>query len=228
VTPALAADLEAARALRGRLETAWNRWSTAADKLIAPFQENQRTSEKHFARLARDWKARLPKPGRLGVVASYRDGKLKIGETRLAPSSVWLRGWDADDDEPCVSLILRQITAVLQERSFRVSDLDLAVFGEHAIARRLERGTSREDWDVGQDCFQVGRHYPTIAAGNAPEFKIFGTSGGAWCGKVMVDPGGRVFLLVRTFAKMERPGGFSFADAVSRVTKDGQPVAWSS
>jgi hypothetical protein len=219
---------EAARALRARLETAWERWSVAADRLIAPFQAGSRTSEKHFARLARDWKAQLPKPGRLAVHARFKDGRLKIAETRLVPSSVRLPGWDADDDEPCLSLVLRQVRASLPERVFRVGDLDLAVFGEHSIAHRYERSASREDFDVAMDCFALGKHYPVIAAGKSEEFKIFGTSGGAWVGKVMVDPAGRVFLLVRTFAKIERPGGFSFADAVSKVTRDGEELRWSA
>jgi hypothetical protein len=221
-------DLESARALRTRLETAWQRWSTEADKLLLPFQANQRVADKHFERLVRDWRQRLPKPGRLAVHARYQDGRLRIGETRLAPSSVRLPGWPADDDEPCVTLVLREILIVPKERIFRASDVDLAVFGLHAIGRRLERGASREDFDIGQDCHALGKHYPALAVGKAPDFKIFGISGGAWVGKVMVDGASeRPFLLVRTFTKAEQAGGFSFADAVSRVTKDGRDMRWS-
>jgi hypothetical protein len=130
-------------------------------------------------RLVRDWKKRLPKPGRLAVMARYQGGKLRIAETRLAASSVWLSNWGEGADEPCVSLVLRQVKIVPKERLFEASDIDLAIFGEHAIARRLERGASCEDFDIGQDCFQLGRHFPTISAGNAVDFKIFGASGGA-------------------------------------------------
>jgi hypothetical protein len=207
---------------------AWQKWSTAADKLLLPFQANERTSEKHFHRLVRDWRQRLPRPGRLAVMARFKDGRLRIAETRLAASSVWLSEWGTDGaDEPCVALVLRQIRIEPKARIFQAGDIDLAIFGEHAIARRLERGASREDWDIGQDCHQDGKHFPTITAGKAPEFKIFGVSGGAWVGRVMVTSAGAPLLLVRTFTQTEAPGaGFSFGDAVSRVTRGGAEVRW--
>jgi hypothetical protein len=66
------------------------RWPVAADRLLEPFQGSARVADKHFERLCRDWRQRLPKPGRLAVHAHFKDGRLRIGETRLAPSSVRL------------------------------------------------------------------------------------------------------------------------------------------
>ena len=144
----------------------------------------------------------------------------------MAPSRIQLASWEDGDDEACLTLLLREVLIVPSERIFRASDVDLCVVGLHAVARRLERGTSREDFDVGMDLHRIGRAYPEICAGVASEFNVPG-DGGEWVGKVMMLPSGPPFLLVRTFVPGQPGGRFGFAELVSRVTRDGQPVRWS-
>jgi hypothetical protein len=147
----------------------------------------------------------------------------------LVPSSVRLPGWPDDSDEACVSLILREVRIIPAQHFFQELDHDLCVFDLHCLAWRDERGSSRQDFDVGQDCHTCGKAYPEICKGLASEFRIPGLAGGEWVGKVMLQgPQARPLLLVRTYVAAEPGGRFAFADLVSRVTKAGADVrGWS-
>jgi hypothetical protein len=170
-------------------------------------------------------------------MARYKDGKLRIAETRLAASSVRFAAWPSGDDEACLTLVLRQIRIEPKARIFQASDADLCGFGLHSIARRLERGTSREDFDVAADCHALGKHFQAIVAGKSPDFRIFVAGGaGQWVGQVMVMANNRPFLLVRTYEPMSQPGGFGLKSSdrqrcrgrcAGRSRGLGRPSRWT-
>jgi hypothetical protein len=124
----------------------------------------------------------------------------------LQPGRLLLPGWDGD--ELAVVLKLRVVT--IEPPSFSDVSVCVAVVGLHAIARRYERGTGREDAAVRRDLLTLAPGYVATFQDNdeiedGDDFSIPAPAGGGfWIGAASQSGGADPVLLVRTFVETHK------------------------
>ena len=97
---------------------------------------------------------------------------------------------------------LRQVELTLTPLFCAGGVISLATVGLHALARRVQRGTTSGLTPIFADLQTLGEAYAKVLQG-PNSFRIPVPSGGHWRGVVMRSPDGRPQLTVRTFVGRE-------------------------
>jgi hypothetical protein len=143
--------------------------------------------------LERRWRE-LPALSRLSAASGFQDGKLRLGETRLAPSRMRFPAWGQAEPELAVAILMTAVFS--QPPHFAYEQSLIADVGLHALARRIERGEGRDDDSVLADLAVLAHGHATAVAPGG-EFQI-PAGGGRWIGSTTVVRDTLV-LAVRTF-----------------------------
>lgn len=186
-----------ARVLRAKIAVDYGRAELLIRELLRPLQPRRRFTPVPTHALMREVKARwidVPPLSRLSVLADFTDGKLRLGETRLAPAMMKFAAWGATEPEPAIAVLA--IAVICQPpKKFATERVLLADVGLHALARRFERGNCDDD-AVLCDLAELAHGYRSAVAGGG-DFAIE-AGGGRWIGAVTTVKGAPV-LAVRTF-----------------------------
>jgi hypothetical protein len=186
-----------ARLLRNKAGVAAAARDRAAERLLTPLRPKRNftpiPTHDRLRRVAEEWRA-MPAFGRLGLIANFVDGELKIAELRARPVRMRFTAWN--DGEAELALAIAVTLVRVQPPAFREETKLLVDAGLHALARRFERGEDRSEAAVLADLCTLAQACPDhiIARG---EFKI-AAAGGFWLGAVTTVKGAPV-LAVRTF-----------------------------
>jgi hypothetical protein len=184
-----------ARVLRDKVGVA----AAARDRLLAPLRPKGNftpiPTHSRLQRVAEEWWA-MPAFARLGLIADFADGALKIAELRAR--RVRMRFTARNDGEAELALAVELKLVRMQPPAFREETKPLVDAGLHTLARRFERGADRSEAAVLADLSALARAYPNkiIARG---EFKI-AAARGYWVGSGTTVKGVPA-LAVRTFVE---------------------------
>ena len=184
-----------ARDIRRRIDKDALAWGGKADALLKPFKTGVKRSKVDLVRLFHRWK-KLPSAGRLGALTIALEARgLELEEVRLYPGVITQSRWgEADED----TVDIRRVRFDLGLASY-VGDVQTVVsVGLHALARRIERGTTAGLAPILADLQTLAESYRRIIEG-PNSFRIPVSSGGHWRGVIMRSPDGRPQLTVRTF-----------------------------
>jgi hypothetical protein len=201
--PAMAADqvpiefVGRARALRDKILRAEIGYAAMCDKIIAPLRPRPAwpTDRVPLPFLKRVGNAfgKLRSPARVMTsVEITKDGRLKIQDLRASGSTLTFPGWEMH--EPSIRLAL----VMLESPPFEERAIDLAEIGQHAIARRFQRGQPATDSAVIDDWIEIGAYFSDAIRTTASSFEISTRRGGCWRGGLTADGN---LIAIRTFVE---------------------------
>jgi hypothetical protein len=149
-------------------------------------------------RAAELWRERLPALGQLRSIGAFDKGarKLQCVEVRIEGAQITSRLWDDDNGEPALAVVLH--TLAMQPPKFEQLEHTLTLVGAHALARRYERGSSRDERAVLDDLAACARLPETASADIEALLPV--ADGGAWAG--LIGETGPFFI--RTFLDSSR------------------------
>jgi hypothetical protein len=141
--------------------------------------------------MVRVWQA-LPDFGRLGVIAEFADGKLRLADLRCRPVRMKFPNWDSDE----LALGIKLTKVICAPPTFKCEKTLLVDVGMHALARRFERG-DRSNATVLSDLVPLLHAYRSAITAGA-DFEIRASSG-RWRGSISNVRNWGPVLAVRTF-----------------------------
>src|SRR5690349_466367 len=101
----------------------------------------------------------LPATARLGLKLTLGSNRLTLSEIRVLPSKMRMQGWA----EPELALGVRLTQITFERRRLDIKRMPLGDACLHALARRYERGPSRDDDAVMADLFALAEGYGDLA-----------------------------------------------------------------
>ena len=125
------------------------------------------------------------------------EGVVAIDEVRCAPTALWLTDWASV--ERAIAIVI--YTLRIGPRSVSSEKVKaLAIVGQHALARRFERGLDRGNVAVMRDLIPIVTAWPTLIR-QPGNFEVE-TGSGTWRGEVVplvLNGEAMTVMNVRTF-----------------------------
>ena len=183
-----------ARLLRGSLFEPADIAKHEINRIVGLLQPKQRFTPmprfEFLRRIVERWK-NMPSYGRLETFAEFKDGKMRLAELRCTPTRLRYNNWESDDWEFSISICSTII--ISKPPMFVHEKRDLAAFGLHSVARKIERGLIKTDEAILRDMLCAAQN----VADQKAEFEIR-CDNGMFVGELILVTG-KIVNMVRTF-----------------------------